>query len=108
MRQDPLLKSLGVDLPREIVHRPKRGFTLPFERWMRGELRLRIEQALQRESVRYCLSQPIRRNRCLESLSCPQDLVVASVVAVRAAELVQAEPLTSRLNRRRVLRLSEP
>jgi asparagine synthase (glutamine-hydrolysing) len=47
-----LLKSLGVDLPREIVHRPKRGFTLPFERWMRGELRPLIEQGLQHESVR--------------------------------------------------------
>ncbi len=53
-----LLKSLGVDLPREIVHRPKRGFTLPFERWMRGELRLRIEQALQRESVRSAYLNP--------------------------------------------------
>ena len=47
-----LLKSLGVDLPREIVHRPKRGFTLPFERWMRAELKPVIEQALQHESVR--------------------------------------------------------
>ncbi len=46
-----LLKSLGVDLPREIVHRPKRGFTLPFERWMRGELRPGIEQAMQGEST---------------------------------------------------------
>jgi asparagine synthase (glutamine-hydrolysing) len=46
-----LLTSLGVDLPREIVHRPKRGFALPFERWMRGELRPLIEQALQHESV---------------------------------------------------------
>ena len=46
-----LLKSLGVELPREIVHRPKRGFTLPFERWMRGELRPLIEQVLQHESV---------------------------------------------------------
>ncbi len=46
-----LLKSLGVELPREIVHRPKRGFTLPFERWMRAELKPLIEQALQGESV---------------------------------------------------------
>ena len=45
-----LLKSLGVELPREIVHRPKRGFTLPFERWMRSEMRPPIEQALQHES----------------------------------------------------------
>jgi asparagine synthase (glutamine-hydrolysing) len=47
-----LLKSLGVDLPREIVHRPKRGFTLPFERWMLGDLRPLIEKVLQQERLR--------------------------------------------------------
>jgi asparagine synthase (glutamine-hydrolysing) len=41
-----LLKSLGVELPREIVNRPKRGFTLPFERWLRGEMRPVVEDAL--------------------------------------------------------------
>lgn len=41
-----LLKSLGVDLPREIVNRPKRGFTLPFETWLRGEMRPVVEAAL--------------------------------------------------------------
>jgi asparagine synthase (glutamine-hydrolysing) len=43
-----LLASLGpgVDLPREIVNRPKRGFTLPFERWLRGEMRPVVEDAL--------------------------------------------------------------
>ena len=41
-----LLRSLGVDLPHEIVHRPKRGFTLPFERWLRGEMRPVVEDAL--------------------------------------------------------------
>ena len=41
-----LLASLGVELPREIVNRPKRGFTLPFERWLRGELRPIVEDAL--------------------------------------------------------------
>ena len=34
-----LVDSLGDLLPREIVHRPKMGFVLPFEKWMRGELR---------------------------------------------------------------------
>ncbi len=34
-----LVASLGSRLPREIVHRPKKGFTLPFEPWMRKELR---------------------------------------------------------------------
>lgn len=34
-----LVESLGELMPSEIVHRPKRGFTLPFDVWMRGELR---------------------------------------------------------------------
>ena len=41
-----LLSSLGVELPEEIVKRPKRGFTLPFERWLRGEMRPVVESAL--------------------------------------------------------------
>src|ERR1700688_712660 len=41
-----LLASLGVELPRDIVDRPKRGFTLPFERWLRGEMRPVVEDAL--------------------------------------------------------------
>jgi asparagine synthase (glutamine-hydrolysing) len=41
-----LLASLGVELPREIVNRPKRGFTLPFERWLRGEMKPVVEDAL--------------------------------------------------------------
>ena len=41
-----LLGSLGVELPREIVNRPKRGFTLPSERWLRGEMRPVVEDAL--------------------------------------------------------------
>jgi asparagine synthase (glutamine-hydrolysing) len=43
-----LLASLGpgIDLPREIVNRPKRGFTLPFERWLRGEMRPVVEETM--------------------------------------------------------------
>src|SRR5713101_1734828 len=41
-----LLASLGVELPGEIVKRPKRGFTFPFERWLRGEMKSVIENAL--------------------------------------------------------------
>jgi len=41
-----LLASLGVALPAEIVNRPKRGFTLPFERWLRAEMRAVVEPAL--------------------------------------------------------------
>ena len=43
-----LLASLGVELPREIVNRPKRGFTLPFERWLRGEMKPVVEDTLLR------------------------------------------------------------
>ncbi|HTR22902.1 MAG TPA: asparagine synthase (glutamine-hydrolyzing) [Terriglobales bacterium] len=39
-----LLRNLGVELPDEIVKRPKRGFTLPFEHWLRGELRPMVEE----------------------------------------------------------------
>lgn len=41
-----LLASLGVELPPEIVNRPKRGFTLPFERWLRSEMRQSVETVL--------------------------------------------------------------
>jgi asparagine synthase (glutamine-hydrolysing) len=41
-----LLASLGVDLPREIVNRPKRGFTLPFERWLRSEMKPVVDDTL--------------------------------------------------------------
>ncbi len=41
-----LLASLGVELPSEVVNRPKRGFTLPFERWLRGEMKPVVEDAL--------------------------------------------------------------
>jgi asparagine synthase (glutamine-hydrolysing) len=41
-----LVGALEGSLPDEIVHRPKRGFTLPFEHWLRGELRPEIEPAL--------------------------------------------------------------
>jgi len=34
-----LLESLGTTLPDECVNRPKRGFVLPFDVWMRGDLR---------------------------------------------------------------------
>lgn len=47
-----LVASLGELLPPEIVNRPKMGFTLPFEQWMKAELRdfcqERLEQLGQR------------------------------------------------------------
>jgi asparagine synthase (glutamine-hydrolysing) len=29
-----------------VIHRPKRGFTLPFEHWLRDELRMDVETTL--------------------------------------------------------------
>jgi len=46
-----LVGALAGSLPDEIVHRPKRGFTLPFEHWMRQELRAEIEPALDADRV---------------------------------------------------------
>jgi asparagine synthase (glutamine-hydrolysing) len=41
-----LVDSLAGSLPGEIVHRRKRGFTLPFEHWLQGELRREVEPVL--------------------------------------------------------------
>ena len=41
-----LVESLGDDLPSECVRRPKQGFVLPFDKWMRGELRSFCEHHL--------------------------------------------------------------
>lgn len=44
----PLLaNALNGALPDEIVQRKKRGFTLPFEHWLRDELRTEVERGLQ-------------------------------------------------------------
>jgi asparagine synthase (glutamine-hydrolysing) len=41
-----LLESLGTTLPEECVNRPKRGFVLPFDLWMRNDLRAFCEHHL--------------------------------------------------------------
>jgi asparagine synthase (glutamine-hydrolysing) len=41
-----LVDAMEGSLPDEVVHRPKRGFTLPFEHWMRRELRSEVEPVL--------------------------------------------------------------
>lgn len=46
-----LVEALAGSLPDEIVHRPKRGFTLPFEHWMRQELRPEVEPLLRAKRV---------------------------------------------------------
>jgi asparagine synthase (glutamine-hydrolysing) len=46
-----LVQALDGSLPNDIVHRPKRGFTLPFEHWLRQELRSEIEPVLSAKRV---------------------------------------------------------
>ncbi len=46
-----LVEALAGSLPDEIVHCPKRGFTLPFEHWMRQELRAEIEPVLANKRI---------------------------------------------------------
>jgi asparagine synthase (glutamine-hydrolysing) len=43
-----LVKALRGELPENIVHRPKRGFTMPFEHWLRDALRPEIELSLRK------------------------------------------------------------
>jgi asparagine synthase (glutamine-hydrolysing) len=48
-RQGPkplLVDALADLLPHEVVHRRKMGFTFPFEEWLRGTLRDRVESVL--------------------------------------------------------------
>jgi len=42
-----LVRALHGQLPDEIVHRKKRGFTLPFEHWLKDELRPEVESGIQ-------------------------------------------------------------
>ena len=43
-----LVKALGGQLPDQIVHRRKQGFTLPFEHWLRDALRPVVEESLRK------------------------------------------------------------
>jgi asparagine synthase (glutamine-hydrolysing) len=43
-----LVGALGGALPDRVVYRPKRGFTLPFEHWLRDELRVEVETTLRK------------------------------------------------------------
>jgi len=46
-----LVESLGGLLPKQVVNRPKQGFTLPFDLWMRGALREFCEERLNSERI---------------------------------------------------------
>jgi asparagine synthase (glutamine-hydrolysing) len=46
-----LVGALAGSLPDDIVYRPKRGFTLPFEHWLRQELRSEVEPVLDAKRI---------------------------------------------------------
>jgi asparagine synthase (glutamine-hydrolysing) len=46
-----LVGALRSELPDRIIHRRKRGFTLPFEHWMKHEMRPAVEQSLRKLSA---------------------------------------------------------
>lgn len=54
-----LLAQLAGSLPAGIVNRPKRGFTLPFERWLRDDLRSTIGPVL---SARHVSEGPLGKS----------------------------------------------
>ncbi len=53
-----LVKSLGGLLPNEIVDRPKMGFVLPWEHWMKNELKNYCETAIQQLAQRPEFNSP--------------------------------------------------
>ena len=57
----PLLVAAVADLlPQAVWDRPKRGFTLPFDRWLRGELRGEIEERFYGAELARAGIDPIR------------------------------------------------
>jgi asparagine synthase (glutamine-hydrolysing) len=82
-----LVKALGGELPEKVVHRPKRGFTLPFEHWMRDVLRPGVEQSLSRigdGALGSLISQPAAQ-RVWQDFLVPPVGFVCSAILVRAA-----------------------
>jgi asparagine synthase (glutamine-hydrolysing) len=41
-----LVRAVQAELPDQIIHRRKRGFTFPFERWLRNQMRAEVEQSI--------------------------------------------------------------
>jgi len=46
-----LVRALGTRLPREVWDRPKQGFQLPFDDWLRGDLRTEVEHTFSGDRV---------------------------------------------------------
>ena len=49
-----LKRQLGRSAPRDIVERPKRGFSVPLARWLTGPLRELVQANLTQSAVRQC------------------------------------------------------
>ena len=47
-----LKRAMEPHLPREVIYRPKTGFTAPIRRWIRGELRPMVHDLLGASSIR--------------------------------------------------------
>jgi asparagine synthase (glutamine-hydrolysing) len=59
-----LVRALNGQLPNNVVHRPKRGFTLPFEHWLRDALRPVVEESLRKigdSALGDLISAPVAR-----------------------------------------------
>jgi asparagine synthase (glutamine-hydrolysing) len=62
-----LRKALADLLPREILYRRKRGFSIPHARWLRGELRPMLRDTL--SSSRFCDRGLFRREAVLRLMN---------------------------------------
>ena len=64
-RKRLLYSTLDRPLPNAVIHHPKQGFTLPFARWMRGDLAPLVEEGLTRAAQAGWLAHdvPARINR---------------------------------------------
>jgi len=49
-----LKKAMEPHLPRDVLYRPKMGFSVPLQRWIRGPLSARVRGVLQGDRLRAC------------------------------------------------------
>ena len=77
-----------------MADRKKRGFTLPFEHWMRQELQPEIQQVLTAQRVNEGplggLLNGVEVEKVWRSFLDRIHMLVASMVAIRTAEMVRA------------------
>jgi asparagine synthase (glutamine-hydrolysing) len=62
LKQDKkiLRDILAKYLPREVVERPKQGFSVPIKRWLFGELLRDVERVMERESIADEITGPVK------------------------------------------------